>query len=400
MKTLIKTLILATLLIPICGIAETKKPNIVFIISDDQVRDTWYSMPFTHKNIVEAGTEFTKTYITTPLCCPSRASIVTGLYNCHNGVKHNYNVLSVAPVLFEELRKDDYYIGAVGKLLNSYRTEKERWYPYFDYMKIHELAKGFRHPDFNGEYVDKWNDIYGKYKEHINEFFDNRDTSKPYMFWFSPIIPHGPAIPEDQDLNYYGSQEPGIGEWEALRRRGLETQRGLDRIVKLIFTKIDPENDIIVYISDNGYLFDEHGLHGKNVHWDQVVNVPMAIRYDKVLGKGVSSKLVSNIDLTPTIFKWMGKDINQFMFDGIDIVNDSRKYLRLQGWKGMGWRSEISWKAVQTKHRVLAKVIRKRKFVFEEYDLRKDPKQENPLKPSKRLMRYFRHEFKNNSGDE
>ena len=123
---MLKTLSLSTLalilvnLLPINSQAETSVPNILLLIADDQRKDmaTPLVMPEVTKRIKEQGVDFTKTYITTPLCCPARSGIYTGQYNGRNGVIGN-NYKLKGNTIFKDFT-DKYHVGIVGKYLNSH----------------------------------------------------------------------------------------------------------------------------------------------------------------------------------------------------------------------------------------------------------------------------------------
>src|SRR5688500_3134228 len=99
------------------------QPNVLIIVTDDQRVDTMEAMPRTSRIFAENGVSFTNAYATTPLCCPSRASILTGLY------AHNHNVetqsragstLDVGLTLQHHLTEAGYYTGFIGKWLNGW----------------------------------------------------------------------------------------------------------------------------------------------------------------------------------------------------------------------------------------------------------------------------------------
>lgn len=97
---------------------KDERPNFLIIVSDDQRFDTMEYMPNTQQLIFDQGVTYTNGFITTPLCCPSRASILTGLY-AHNHYVHVNTDDLLLPTLAEDLHKNGYYTGLVGKYLNS-----------------------------------------------------------------------------------------------------------------------------------------------------------------------------------------------------------------------------------------------------------------------------------------
>ena len=100
-------------------LAKDNRPNFLIIVSDDQRFDTMDYMPNTQQLIFDQGVTFSSGYITTPFCCPSRASILTGLYAHDHYVHVNTNKLNL-PTVVDDLHKNGYYTGLVGKYLNSW----------------------------------------------------------------------------------------------------------------------------------------------------------------------------------------------------------------------------------------------------------------------------------------
>src|SRR5688572_27049099 len=107
-----------------------ERPNVLIILSDDQRYDTMDYMPRTKARVFAQGVTFPNAYITTPLCCPSRASILTGMYAHKHGVRLNPIPLR-KETFVERLKTAGYFTGQVGKYLNSWdgsaRPEFDFW---------------------------------------------------------------------------------------------------------------------------------------------------------------------------------------------------------------------------------------------------------------------------------
>ena len=99
-------------------------PNILMIVTDDQTKGTMSVMPRTRALMVEGGTSFTNAYVTTPLCCPSRASILTGRYAHNHGVRNNDDgveyVLDPDSTIERYLHDAGYRTAMYGKFLNGW----------------------------------------------------------------------------------------------------------------------------------------------------------------------------------------------------------------------------------------------------------------------------------------
>lgn len=105
-----------TLIITACS---PRRPNFLIIISDDQRYDTMGAMPRTTSMIFDQGVSFTSAYATTSQCCPSRSSILTGMYAHNHGVYDN-DIPLEQTTLVQRLHEAGYHTGLVGKYLNSY----------------------------------------------------------------------------------------------------------------------------------------------------------------------------------------------------------------------------------------------------------------------------------------
>ncbi|MFM8884625.1 MAG: sulfatase-like hydrolase/transferase, partial [Solirubrobacterales bacterium] len=103
-----------------------KQPNIVVIMTDDQNLDDLDKMPNTQKLLVKQGTNFKNAVTSFPLCCPGRATFITGQYAHNNGVVGNfypygwYGMPNRENILPAWLQRSGYRTGMVGKWLNGY----------------------------------------------------------------------------------------------------------------------------------------------------------------------------------------------------------------------------------------------------------------------------------------
>ena len=116
---------------PTQGAKQGARPNIVLVVTDDQTLAAFNgrTMPYTLGNVAGAGTTFNNTIATNPLCCPSRATMITGQYSHNTGVMNNkpgYPALSDKKnVLPTWLRAAGYYTAHVGRYLNEYPHGKK-----------------------------------------------------------------------------------------------------------------------------------------------------------------------------------------------------------------------------------------------------------------------------------
>src|SRR6185503_2462794 len=116
---------------PVVGDVSGKRPNILLIITDDQEKTSMRAMPQTLKLFKRQGVDFNHGYVTTPLCCPARATMYSGLY------AHNHGIITNNPsrqfgrtYLWQdtfpaELQRNGYYTGQFGKYLNNWNKDQE-----------------------------------------------------------------------------------------------------------------------------------------------------------------------------------------------------------------------------------------------------------------------------------
>jgi arylsulfatase A-like enzyme len=123
----IKIVLLFGLLILLIGctsinLTEKQPINFIIVLTDDQRYDTMEAMPYTTSVIFDQGIAFDKAYVTTSRCCPSRSSILTGMYAHNHNVRVNSDNL-MEKTMFSFLHDEGYATGLVGKYLNSYPKE-------------------------------------------------------------------------------------------------------------------------------------------------------------------------------------------------------------------------------------------------------------------------------------
>jgi len=420
-----------------CGLNIGKndpRPNFLIILSDDQRFDTMQFMPKTQELIFDQGVTFPHAYITTPLCCPSRSSILTGMYAHKHGVLDNDMELTMETFI-TILHENGYYTGLVGKYLNSWDGEAR---PEFDYWV------SFAHGE--SRYYNPRLNVNGTWERHTDQYITDAlggyaqefltkaaKQNKPYVLLFAANAPHDPATPanEDkdklQDLPAYRpasfneedmsdkplwmSQKPflnetEIAEVEKFRRNQNLTLLSLDRAIEKIMSTLTEtqtlDKTMVFYLSDNGKHYGEHRLTSKNTFYEEAVRVPFAIRYPALIPKPyIDDRVVSNIDIAPTLYELAGLPIPENI-DGLSLAGlfnpevKWREGVLLEGWPPRGFYS-----AIHTEQYVYAETVGD---TAELYDLQIDPFQLNNLvqdpayqKIKEHLKSLLEQEIKNSS---
>lgn len=401
-------LITLVLVIQACGVLpriNDDRPNFLIIVTDDQRYDTMEYMPNTQQLIFDQGVTFSHGYITTPFCCPSRASILTGMYAHNHYVRVNEDNLYFQTVI-EDLHKNGYYTGLVGKYLNSWKGDAR---PEFDYWVsfFGGTVPNYYDPDLNinGKWEAKTGYITYLFKDYVIEFLEKAtDQRKPFILLFAPNAPHAPFTPAREDNmlltdlppfrppNYNEEDvsdkpasiagkalltEEDSEKIEKIRRRQLLTLMSLDRSIGEIMKKLEEtgelDNTVVIFISDNGKHWGEHRMDSKSTAYEESVKVPFALRYPPLVPVPYTEeKLTANIDIAPTIYELSETSMPKTV-DGLSLVslitetNDWRTRLLLEAWPDRGY-----WSAIHTGQYVY---IETEDDLSEFYDLMIDPYQ-------------------------
>ncbi len=385
--------------------SAARPPNFIVIVSDDQRADSVEeAMPETFKEIFLGGASFNKAYVTTPACCPSRCSILTGLYAKNHGVFKNTLPLTQKTIV-PSLKERGYYTGIVGKYLNSWDGSKR---PEFDYWVTgrHGHIK-YYNPKLSVQGVRKKVPGYATYilRDFVKEFLVTAaKKDAPFFLYFTPNAPHSPALPAPEDraammevkpyrpASYREKDRSDKPSWvqaihldehtwqvnDRAHARQLTSLKALDRSLKEIISTASNlnllENTYVIYISDNGVLWGEHGLIRKDVAYEPAIKVPFAIAGPGVI-PGARSELVANIDIAPTVCVLSGANCSTKM-DGSSLVpllrNENaswRSHLFIEGW-GIQSENKPKFTAVHTGKSIL---IRSGNNEEEFYKLSTDP---------------------------
>jgi N-acetylglucosamine-6-sulfatase len=376
--------LLVALSYPFVAEAEKRKPNVLIILTDDQRFDSFNEtfMPKTYERIARQGVVFDKAYVTTSLCCPSRASIFSGLLARHHGVarndtrlkRSNYNTFPTFP---EKLRAAGYYTGLVGKYLNSWKGDwRTKEFDYWISFRKGVLLDWFNYDIIKNDKVIQVTNEYitDKLRNYAIKFLNKaRTEEKPFLLYFSAPAPHAPATPHPRHEGLYAGlashRPPSFNEesisdkpdWlqqlallspdeingiDYLRLQELQSLAAVDEAVDDILTYLADAgmlNDtLIIFLSDNGLFWGEHRLTGKDLFYEEASHVPFAIRYPRLVkpasARVDSNNLVSNIDIAPTIYDITGVEPPADL-DGtslVPVIRDPnarwRKYLLMEGW--------------------------------------------------------------------
>ena len=307
------------------------RPNIVFILTDDQRFDTTglaHSidgvtpvMPTVVSELVNKGVTFQNSYVTTDLCAPSRSSLLAAKYSHTTGVHDNggtdggfaaFNDASTLPVW---LKAAGYHTGIYGKYINGYASAApyqapgwDEWHvfkdvAYFNYTLVENGAQNA----FGSADTDYSTDVLCA---KAVQFIHDSAGGPPFFLYFAPKAPHAPATPAPRHAGSFSGIPPwrppnyneadvsdkpawvqAIASWgptkqannDAFDQHQLETLQAVDEAVAALIQALrdigQDESTMIVFASDNGYSWGSHRWEPKQCPYEECMRVPLVIRY-------------------------------------------------------------------------------------------------------------------------
>lgn len=350
---------------------HTGRPNVLIILTDDQrASGTLGVMPETKRRFYGGGTRFTQAFATTPLCCPSRASIMTGRYAHNHRVRTNEDAayLDQTSTLQSYLQRDGYRTAIFGKFLNGWDFTRDP--PHFDDWTIGQKPTRYEDGMWNIEGtitdVTKYstNFVADEAVRFLHEA--EADDSQPWLMYVTPGAPHMPAVPEAEYANaplepwkknpavlekdrtdkppYVQARSSNLRRVRRIRAMQLRALFSVDDLVTRIFRSADRLDEnrstLAFFLSDNGFLWGEHGLsgsaHQKRSPYTQSIKLPFLMRWPgHVASSVIDDRLVANIDIAPTVL-----DAAQlsprlvYPMDGRSLLDSgARRWLLLEHWR-------------------------------------------------------------------
>ena len=341
-----KLILLFLALLPLALPAAERKPNFLFVYTDDQrwdamgvvqreqgerARFPWFTTPHMDRLAAE-GVRFRNAFVTLSLCAPSRAAFLTGRYNHLNGIVNNHTPFPTNSVTHASLMGAAGYATAyIGKWhMDGQRGQR----PGFGYSaSFVGQGKYWDCPiEVNGEVIPSKGWVDDVTTDYAIQFIQEHQK-QPFSIVLGYKACHGPCSPperaKDRFPNATARSVPNLGIPAIYRAtekintneaRLFEPQTSPDyfrcisaaddNLGRLLQTLDDlklAEDTVVVFASDNGYYKGEHRLGDKRSAYEESLRIPLLVRYPRTFPKGkVFDEMVLNVDLAPTFLDLAG----------------------------------------------------------------------------------------------
>jgi N-acetylglucosamine-6-sulfatase len=351
------------------------RPNIVLLMTDDQSLSDLAVMPQTRRLIGDAGATFRRAFSNYPLCCPARATVLTGQYPHNHGVMGNEPPWGGYTKYVDEqdslpvwLQAAGYRTALLGKYLTGYPRRGQATYvpPGWDDWQVPvdgTFNYEYRTVNENGR-LRKYHQYQAGYlADRAAQVIREQDPRQPLFLWASFLAPHAgdpldpddtPVMGREKRLTPYvepkhrdamrtarvpggaASNEADMSDKspfmdkpkllpdelsEAYQQR-LESLLSVDeavaRIVAALRARKMLDNTLLVFVSDNGFLVGQHRWYHKVFGYEESIRVPMLMRGPGIRPGAHVDQQVSLADLSATIVAAAGAKPGH-QLDGVDL---------------------------------------------------------------------------------
>lgn len=360
----------------------TKPRNVIFILSDDHRYDAmgflkgqaWLETPQMDR-MAREGVHFPNAFVTTALCSPSRASILTGVYAHRHRIIDNNTKIPPGTKLFPQyLQAAGYSTAFVGKWHMGGESDDpqagfDHWVSFRGQGTYNPSPNGL---NVNGKRVPQKGYITDELTDYALQWLEGRKKDQPYFLYLSHKAVHGDFVPaprhkgkfagkpfqypatmdatgdnargrplwvQNQRNSWHGVEYPYHTEIDIAQyyRDYAETLCGVDESLGRVFDALkargELDSTLVIYMGDNGFAFGEHGLIDKRTAYEESMRVPLLARCPELFGGGKTVReVVANIDIMPTVLDTMGLKAPQ---------GDGQSWVPLASGKGGSWRKEL-----------------------------------------------------------
>ncbi|MDQ4043499.1 MAG: sulfatase [Actinomycetota bacterium] len=398
------------------------RPNVIFVLADDLDYASAQMMPNLRSLLAEGGASFENAFASQSLCCPSRATILTGLYAHNSGIQGNKPPDGGFEVFRDEgleeetiaasLQESGYQTAFFGKYLNGYGAEDpeyvppgwDEWYGKLQEQKLYdyEINENGEVVSYGSEEEDFFTDVLS---EKATDFVRQAaPEDQPFFAYVAPTAPHGPATPAERlEGAFAGEEAPRppsfneedvsdkpswrqeterlsdeeVSEIDDYHRQRLESMLAVDEMVGALVEELEATGELgntyIFFTSDNGWFNGEHRIHsGKDRAYEESARVPLFVRGPGLAPGTEAEGLALNTDFAPTFAA----------LAGVNFPNtDGRSLLPLMHGTPPSWRSSVLLEGFVGKEDRVYAAVRTERYKYVEYgngeeelyDLQNDP---------------------------
>ena len=378
--------------------------NVLFILTDDQRYDSLAAMPSTRAIFDAEGWDFPNAIVNTPMCCPARASILSGgYYSSVTGVRSNSLPNGGVTRFYDEetlpvrLQAAGYRTGLVGKYLNEYPDIAPYIPPGWDHFEAtlteadwnqFQVVRGSSDASAgSGTQSEVTTYVTDFVTEGSLTFLEEEDDGRPFFLFVSHSAPHYPFTPAPEDAGDWTGDGPhssafneadvsdkpqyvqdhplgGAADlaqyqdnFEAIMESLASTDRGVAALLASLEASGHADDTLVIFASDNGLQLGEHRLESKGYPYQESIRVPLLMRWPGY-GTGTSASLASvTLDVPATIYDVadvpgpsQGVSLRAVL-EGDDSVIGAVRYIEAESESGVipNWQGLVStdWKYVE-----------------------------------------------------
>ena len=332
--------------------AAQKKRNVIFILIDDMRFDSMSCMghPFLKTpnldRLAKGGMFFNHAYVTTSLCSPSRASIMSGQYAHTHGVMNNSTLLPADTATFPiELQKSGYDTAFIGKWHMGGSTAEPR--PGFNHWISFRGQGVYNNPTFNinGKSVPRQGYMTDILTDYASDYI-KQDKDKPFFMYLSHKAVHADFYPAERHKDAYSDVKidypdsmanteenyKGKPQWVKRQRHSwhgvdymyhdhtyfdrfiidynrtmLAVDDSIGRLMDTLEEQGILDDTLILFMGDNGFLHGEHGLIDKRCMYEESIRVPLLAHCPNMIKPdSKTDRIALNVDIGPTILEAAG----------------------------------------------------------------------------------------------
>lgn len=359
-----------------------KPRNIIFILTDDHRYDAfgflrgqqWLETPHLD-SLARDGVHFRNAFVTTSLCSPSRASILTGKYAHRHGIIDNNTAIPRGTRFFpQDLRQAGYRTAFIGKWHMGGESDDpqpgfDRWVSFRGQGTYLPASSGL---NVDGKRVPQKGYITDELTDYALAWIREQPVNRPYFLYLSHKAVHADFVPPERHQGRFKDREfvypksmakPEAGahrpmwvrnqrnSWHGVEypyhshlniadyyKRYAETLCGVDdstgRVLEELRRRGDLDSTLIVYMGDNGFAFGEHGLIDKRTAYEESMRVPMLARCPELFQRGATvDRVVANIDIMPSLLEAAGL--------AAPAGGDGLSWVPLAQGRAASWREEL-----------------------------------------------------------